>query len=121
MLVPVNRGRWTSYSLNYEYLEEEKSRSKSQGVKSQGVESQGVKSRKEKRQETIQKLISYCKEPRTLKEISEYLGYSDKYRMKRIYIDPLLGDVLIMTSAESKTDPKQKYVVKQKIFVDQLL
>ena len=28
MLVPVNRGRWTSYSLNYEYLEEEKSRSK---------------------------------------------------------------------------------------------
>ena len=58
MLVPVNRGRWTSYSLNYEYLEEEKSRSKSQGVKSQGVESQGVKSRNEKRQETIQKLIS---------------------------------------------------------------
>lgn len=33
MHVPVNRGRWTSYSLNYEYLEEEKSRSKSQGVK----------------------------------------------------------------------------------------
>ena len=114
MLVPVNRGRWTSYSLNYEYLEEEKSRSKSQGVKSQGVKSQGVKSRNEKKQETIQKLIGYCKEPRTLQDISEYLGYSDKYRMKRIYIDPLLGDVLIMTSAESKTDPKQKYVVKNK-------
>ena len=117
MLVPVNRGRWTSYSLNYEYLEEEKSRSKSQGVKSQGVKSQGVKnqgvkSRNEKKQETIQKLIGYCNEPRTLQDISEYLGYSDKYRMKRIYIDPLLGDVLIMTSAESKTDPKQKYVVK---------
>ena len=121
MLVPVNRGRWTSYSLNYEYLEEEKSRSKSQGVKSQGVKNQGVKSRNEKKQETIQKLISYCEEPRTLKEIPEYLGYSDKYRMKRIYIDPLLGDVLIMTSAESKTDPKQKYVVIQKVFVDQLL
>lgn len=104
MLVPVNRGRWTSYSLNSEYLEE-KSRSKSQGVKS----------RKEKRQETIQNLISYCKEPRTLQDISEYLGYSDKYRMKRIYIDPLLDEVLIMTSAESKTDPKQKYVVKKKL------
>ena len=80
--------------------------------KSQGVKNQGVKSRNEKKQETIQKLIGYCKEPRTLQDISEYLGYSDKYRMKRIYIDPLLGDVLIMTSAESKTDPKQKYVVK---------
>lgn len=67
-----------------------------------------------KRQETIQKLMSYCKEPRTLQEISERLGYSDKYRMKRFYIDPLLGDVLTMTSKESKTDPNQKYVVKEK-------
>ena len=109
MLVPVNKGRWTSYSLNSEYMENEKSRSKSQGVKSQGV-----KSRDEKRQEIIRKLMNYCKEPRTLQEISEHLGYSDKYRMKRFYIDPLLGDVLTMTSTESKTDPKQKYVVKKK-------
>lgn len=112
MLVPANKGRWTSYSLNSEYIE--KSRSNSQGVKSQGVKSQGVKSREVKRQETIQKLMNYCKEPRTLQEISEHLGYSDKYRMKRFYIDPLLGDVLTMTSKESKTDPNQKYVVKEK-------
>ena len=59
--------------------------------------------------------MSYCKEPRTLQEISEHLGYSDKYRMKRFYIDPLLGDVLTMTSKESKTDPNQKYVVKEKL------
>ena len=77
------------------------------------TKSQGVKSRNEKRQETIQKLIGYCKEPRTLQDISDYLGYSDKYRMKRVYIDPLLGKELLMTSAESKTDPKQKYVVKR--------
>lgn len=115
MLVPANKGRWTSYSLNSEYIE--KSRSNSQGVKSQGVKSQGVKSREVKRQETIQKLISYCKEPRTLQEISEHLGYSDKYRMKRFYIDPLLGDVLTMTSKESKTDPNQKYVVKEKLTI----
>lgn len=112
MLVPANKGRWTSYSLNSEYIE--KSRSNSHGVKSQGVKSQGVKSREVKRQETIQKLMSYCKEPRTLQEISEHLGYSDKYRMKRFYIDPLLGDILTMTSKESKTDPNQKYVVKEK-------
>lgn len=110
MLVPANKGRWTSYSLNSEYIE--KSRSNSQGVKSQGV-----KSREVKRQETIQKLMSYCKEPRTLQEISEHLGYSDKYRMKRFYIDPLLGDVLTMTSKESKTDPNQKYVVKEELTI----
>lgn len=110
MLVPANKGRWTSYSLNSEYIE--KSRSKSQGVKSQGV-----KSREVKRQVTIQKLMSYCKEPRTLQEISEHLGYSDKYRMKRFYIDPLLGDVLTMTSKESKTDPNQKYVVKKELTI----
>lgn len=115
MLVPANKGRWTSYSLNSEYIE--KSRSNSQGVKSQGVKSQGVKSREVKRQETIQKLMSYCKEPRTLQEISEHLGYSDKYRMKRFYIDPLLGDVLTMTSKESKTDPNQKYVVKKELTI----
>lgn len=103
MLVPVNKGRWTSYSLNSEYMGDKKSRSKSQGVKS----------RNEKRLKTIQKLMNYCKEPRTLQEISEHLGYSDKYRMKRVYIDPLLDDVLTMTSAGSKTDPKQKYVVKK--------
>ena len=70
-----------------------------------------------KRQKTIQKLISYCKEPLTLQEISEHLGYSDKYRMKRFYIDPLLGDVLTMTSKESKTDPNQKYVVKKELTI----
>ena len=100
MLVPVNKGRWTSYSLNSEYNQSKKSRSK--------------KSRSEKKQEIIQELTSYCEEPRTLQEISKHLGYSDKYRMKRFYIDPLLGDVLTMTSTESKTDPKQKYVVKKK-------
>lgn len=83
-------------------------------MKSQGVKSQGVRTRDKKKQETIQKLMNYCQEPHTLQEISDYLGYSDKYRMKRFYIDPLLGEVLTMTSIESKTDPKQKYVVKKK-------
>ena len=103
MLVPANKGRWTSYSLNSEYIE--KSRSKSQGVKSQGVGR-----RERKRQETTQKLMDYCKEPRTLQEISDYLNFSDKYRMKRFYINPLLGNVLEMTYSENKNNPSQRYV-----------
>ena len=30
--------------------------------------------------------------------------------MKRVYIDPLLGKSLAMTSAESKNAPTQKYI-----------
>ena len=104
MLIPVNKGRWTCYSLNSDYMESEKSRSE---------KSRSKKSREEKKKETIQELINFCKEPRNLQEISEHLDFSDKYRMKRFYIDPLLDDVLTMTSSENKTDPKQKYVVKK--------
>lgn len=38
MLVPVNKGRWTSYSLNSEYMEREKSRSKKSRSKDKGRE-----------------------------------------------------------------------------------
>ena len=106
MLIPDNKGRWTSYSLNSEYSQGVKS----QGVKSQGVKSQGVGRRERKRQETTQKLMDYCKEPRTLQEISDYLNFSDKYRMKRFYINPLLGNVLEMTYSENKNNPSQRYV-----------
>ena len=106
MLIADNKGRWTSYSLNSKYSQGVKS----QGVKSQGVKSQGVGRRERKRQETTQKLMDYCKEPRTLQEISDYLNFSDKYRMKRFYINPLLGNVLEMTYSENKNNPSQRYV-----------
>ncbi len=109
MLVSSNRGRWTSYSINSDYSQGVKSRSKSQGVKSRS-KSQGVKSREQKKQEIMDLLVAFCREPHTLQEIAHHLGFSDRYRMKRIYIDPILGDLLEMTSMESKNDPTQKYV-----------
>ena len=112
MLVSTNKGRWTSYSINADYSQGVKSRSKSQGVKSRS-KSQGVKSREQKKQETIDSLIAYCREPHTLQEIAAYLGFSDRYRMKRVYIDPILGDLLEMTSAEAKNSPAQKYRTKE--------
>lgn len=112
MLVSTNKGRWTSYSINADYSQGVKSRSKSQGVESRS-KSQGVKSREQKKQETIDSLIAYCREPHTLQEIAAYLGFSDRYRMKRVYIDPILGDMLEMTSAEAKNSPAQKYRTKE--------
>lgn len=91
MLVSSNKGRWTLYSINSDY-------------------SQGVKSREQKKQEIMDLLVAFCHEPHTLQEIASHLGFSDRYRMKRVYIDPILGDLLEMTSMETKNDPTQKYV-----------
>ena len=98
MLVAVNKGRWTSYSINSEYTQGVNSRSKTQGVN------------QKKKQDVMYALLDYCQQPRTLLEIANHLGYSDRYWMKRSYIDPVLGDLLEMTESESKNNPMQKYV-----------
>ena len=136
MLLSTNKGRWTTYVINKEYTQGvensrsktqgvENSRSKTQGVKRQGVKRQGVKrqgvkrqgvekARSNKKEKIIERIIAFCQEPHTLQEIAQELGFSDRYKMKRKYINPLLGDVLQMTSVESKNAPTQKYVVISK-------
>ena len=107
MLLSTNKGRWTTYSINEKYELDVKR----QGVKRQGVERQGVeKARSNKKEKIIEHIIAFCQEPRTLQEIAQELGFSDRYKMKRKYIDPLLGDILQMTFVESKNAPTQKYV-----------
>ena len=115
MLLSNNRGRWTSYSINSDYSQGVKnSRSKTQGVKNSRSKTQGVKSREQKKKEIRDALIAFCREARTLQEIADYLGYADRNRMKRVYIDPILGELLEMTSSESKNSPNQKYIIKTK-------
>ena len=58
----------------------------------------------------INKILLFCREERTLQEIAEHLGYSDKYRMKKVYIDPYLNELIKMSSSENKHSPKQKYI-----------
>ena len=102
MLLSTNKGRWTTYSINEKYSQGvENSRSKTQGVE---------KARSNKKEKIIEHIIVFCQEPRTLQEIAQELGFSDRYWMKKNYIDPLLGDMLQMTSVESKNAPTQKYV-----------
>ena len=115
MLLSNNRGRWTSYSINSDYSQGVKnSRSKTQGVKNSRSKTQGVKSKEQKKKEIRDALIAFCREARTLQEIADYLGYADRNRMKRVYIDPILGELLEMTSSESKNSPNQKYITKTK-------
>ena len=112
MLLSTNKGRWTTYSINEKYeLDVKRQGVKRQGVERQGVERQGVeKARSNKKEKIIEHIIAFCQEPRTLQEIAQELGFSDRYKMKRKYIDPLLGDILQMTFVESKNAPTQKYV-----------
>ena len=112
MLLSTNKGRWTTYSINEKYSQGvENSRSKTQGVENSRSKSQGVeKSRSNKKEKIIEHIIVFCQEPHTLQEIAQELGFSDRYWMKKNYIDPLLGDMLQMTSVESKNAPTQKYV-----------
>ena len=114
MLLSTNKGRWTTYSINTAYRQgvTENSRSKRQGVEEARSKRQGVEeARSNKKKETIEHIIAFCQEPRTLQEIAQELGLSDRYKMKRKYIDPLLGNTLQMTSGESKNAPTQKYIV----------
>lgn len=88
MLISNNKRRWASYSINDNYIQGvKKSRSKTQGVKKSRSKSQGVTSRERKQQELREVLVVFCREPRTLQEIANHLGYSDRNRMKRVYIN----------------------------------
>ena len=48
-----------------------------------------------------------------LAEIAEHLGLSDRYKMKKKYIDPLLGRYLEMTLSETPNSPAQRYVLTE--------
>lgn len=55
-------------------------------------------------------LLAFCAEPRSLTEICEHLGLKDRYKVKKKYIDPLLGKTMRMTEPDSPNSPTQKYV-----------
>ena len=55
-------------------------------------------------------LIDYCKEPRSRKEIADFLGIDTVYYVMDKYINPLLQkDLLKMTYPDKPKSKKQKY------------
>ena len=56
-----------------------------------------------------ERIIEFCKEPRTLAEIMGYLGYKDKTKFKRKYINPLMNNRLAMSIPEKPNSRSQKY------------
>ena len=114
ILVSQNKGRWTSYEVNQDFIKTEKARSKRQGVdnKKAGSKRQGVdnkKSRSKSKAAKEMQIIEFCKTPRSLLEIAQELDLSDRYKMKQRYIDTLLQEGRLCMMEESKTAPTQKY------------
>lgn len=56
------------------------------------------------------KIIEFCKEPRSLAEIMQYLGYKDRVKFKKKHINPLSDNVLTMTISDKPNSRNQKYV-----------
>lgn len=55
-------------------------------------------------------IIDYCKEPRSRKEIADFLGIDTVYYVMDKYINPLLQkDLLKMTYPDKPKSKKQKY------------
>ena len=59
----------------------------------------------------LERIADYCKKPKSLLEIAEYIVLSDRYKMKKKYIDPLLSRYLEMTMPETPNSPGQRYVL----------
>lgn len=60
-------------------------------------------------------ILEFCNEPKSFSEIAEYLGYRSRNKLKKKYIEPLLGKYLEMTVPDKPTSKLQKYLTIHKI------
>lgn len=67
-------------------------------------------SKAEKSRNKKQLLLDFCRSPKTMVEICQCLGLKDRYKVKKNYINPILGVELRMTEPDSPNSPTQKYV-----------
>ena len=59
-----------------------------------------------------EKIIEFCRIPRSLAEITEYCGFKDRRKFRERYLNPLLGTHIQMTIPDRPTSRFQKYRTK---------
>ena len=57
-----------------------------------------------------EKIIEFCKEPRSGAEIAAYCGFKDVKNFREHYLNPLLGTRIKMTIPDKPTSRFQKYI-----------
>ena len=60
--------------------------------------------------DVLSTICEFCLEPKSLLEIADHLNLHDRYKMKKKYIDPILGKLIRMTIPEKPNSSKQRYV-----------
>lgn len=65
--------------------------------------------------EIFQKILEFCKEPKSAKEVAVHFGYSSHTYFRKKYIKTLIDDErLDMTIPDRPTSEKQKYITSNK-------
>ena len=57
-----------------------------------------------------EKIIEFCREPRSLSEIAEYCGFKNNRNFRERYLNPLLGKQIHMTIPDKPTSRLQRYI-----------
>ena len=61
-----------------------------------------------------ERIIEFCSEPRSLREIADFLGAANKKKVKAKFIDNILGTQIVMTVPDKPNSRLQKYVTVKK-------
>ena len=63
-----------------------------------------------KKDQRMRQILDFCREPKTVFEILDLLGLSDRMNLMRTYLNPMLAmGILAMTEPEKPTSRNQKY------------
>lgn len=57
-----------------------------------------------------ERILEFCSEPKSLREIANFLGAANKKKVKAKYIDDILGTKIVMTIPDKPNSRLQKYV-----------
>ena len=61
------------------------------------------------------RILKYCSEPKSKKEIAAFLGYADEQGFAKRHLKPLLAEkMLAMTIPDKPNSKKQKYITVKK-------
>ena len=66
----------------------------------------------DKEQVIAEKIMEYCREPHSKKEIAEYLGYKTVKSIKAIMEKLLVEGNILMTNPDKPKSSKQRYITK---------
>ena len=57
-----------------------------------------------------ERILEFCSEPKSLREIADFLGASNKKKVKAKYLDDILGTKIAMTVPDKPNSRLQKYM-----------